>query len=46
VGLHNATSLAFAALLIIHLLLHWKFFYHINRHLFPKTAQEPGATDR
>lgn len=40
VGLHNATSLAFAALLIIHMLMHWKFFRHIGKTL--KTdAKEP-----
>jgi hypothetical protein len=30
---HNSTSLVFAALLIIHLLLHWKFFRHFNTFL-------------
>jgi hypothetical protein len=45
IGMHNTTSLAFAALLIIHLLLHGKFFFHIGRHLRPGTAEEPGATD-
>jgi hypothetical protein len=33
VTMHNYTSLVFAALLIIHLLLHWKFFRHIRRCL-------------
>jgi hypothetical protein len=33
VTLHDNTSLAFAGFLIIHLLLHWKFFWHINRYL-------------
>jgi hypothetical protein len=45
IGMHNTTSLAFAALLIIHLLLHGTFFFHIGRHLRPGTAEEPGATD-
>jgi hypothetical protein len=45
IGMHNTTSLAFAALLIIHLLLHGKFFLHIDRHLRPGTAEEPGTTD-
>ena len=31
VMVHNFSSLVFAALLIIHLLLHWRFFYTINR---------------
>lgn len=43
VTLHNNTSLLFVALLIIHLLLHWKFFRHINRHLNPKTDDECEA---
>ncbi len=30
---HDYTSLLFAALLIIHLLLHWKFFRQIRRTL-------------
>ncbi len=44
VTMHNNTSLIFAALLIIHLLLHWKFFRHINRYLNPsgKEPCEPG----
>jgi hypothetical protein len=45
VTMHNNTSLIFAALLIIHLLLHWKFFRHIGKTL--KTdAKEPddGST--
>lgn len=35
VTMHNNTSLIFAALLIIHLLLHWKFFRNINKCLNP-----------
>jgi hypothetical protein len=31
--MHNYTSLVFAALLIIHLVLHWKFFRNIGRNL-------------
>jgi hypothetical protein len=31
--MHNSTSLFFAALLILHLLLHWKFFRHIRKSL-------------
>jgi hypothetical protein len=33
--MHNYTSLAFAALLIIHLLLHVKFFRNIGNSLSP-----------
>jgi hypothetical protein len=40
VMVHNYTSLVFAALLIIHLLLHGKFFRHIGRALKPD-AKEP-----
>ena len=40
VTMHNNTSLIFAALLIIHLLLHWKFFRHINKALSPKGKGE------
>lgn len=36
VPMHNNTSLVFAALLILHLLLSWKFFWHINRILTGK----------
>jgi hypothetical protein len=38
--IHNYTSLVFAALLIIHLLLHWNFFKNINRSLNPKEQEE------
>ena len=40
VTMHNYTSLVFAALLIIHLLLHWKFFQHVCRILKPE-GKEP-----
>jgi hypothetical protein len=33
VTMHNFTSLAFAALLVLHLLLHWKFFRNIRKSL-------------
>ena len=38
--MHDYTSLLFTALLIIHLLLHWKFFRHINTYLNPKGNEE------
>jgi hypothetical protein len=40
VTMHNNSSLVFAALLIVHLLLHWKFFRNINKALSPKGKQE------
>jgi hypothetical protein len=40
VTIHNYTSLVFAALLILHLLLHWKFFKNISRNL-PPDSKEP-----
>jgi len=40
VTLHNYTSFLFVAFLIIHLLLHWKFFRHINKYLVPKEKQD------
>jgi hypothetical protein len=43
VNLHNYTSFAFAALLIIHLLLHWRFFWNI-RKTFGDKAKEPCDT--
>lgn len=36
VNMHNYTSLVFAALLILHLLLHWKFFRNISKNLKPE----------
>lgn len=38
--MHDYTSLVFAALLILHLLLHWKFFRHIGRN-FREDVKEP-----
>jgi len=38
--IHDIASFAFAALLIIHLLLHWKFFRHINRAISPQPKDE------
>jgi hypothetical protein len=43
--MHDYWSLVFAALIIIHLLLHWKFFRHIDRYLIPSkksSSQPPG----
>ena len=43
--MHNNTSLIFAALLIIHLLLHWKFFRHINKYLNPGKKEQSETTE-
>ncbi|MDV4343951.1 DUF4405 domain-containing protein [Methanoculleus sp. YWC-01] len=46
VVMHDNSSLVFAALIIIHLLLHWKFFRHINRYFTRDTtsnAQSEGG---
>lgn len=40
VNMHNNTSLIFAALLIIHLILHWMFFRNIKKCLISKGNQE------
>jgi len=45
VTMHNNTSLIFIALLIIHLLLHWKFFRHINRCLNPDGKEQSGTDE-
>jgi hypothetical protein len=39
-NMHNYWSLAFAALLIIHMLLHWKFFRNIKKS-FKTDGKEP-----
>jgi len=44
VMMHNNTSLIFAALLIIHLLLHWKFFRNINKYLNPGKKEQGETT--
>jgi hypothetical protein len=44
VTMHNYSSLVFAALLIIHLLLHWKFFRNIRRSL-TADAKEADACE-
>ena len=40
VTMHNNSSLVFAALLIIHMLLHWMFFRNIRKCFNPKGKQE------
>lgn len=40
---HDIASFAFAALLIIHLLLHWKFFRNISKALNPAVKDEGAA---
>jgi hypothetical protein len=44
VTMHNNTSLVFAALLILHMLLHWKFFRHLGRNLKPEGKEPEGCT--
>lgn len=44
VAMHNFTSLVFAALLIIHLLLHWRFFRHIGKALRPQGKDADTCT--
>lgn len=44
VTMHNNSSLVFAALLIIHLLLHWKFFRNIEKCFIPKGKEECETT--
>jgi len=44
VAMHNSTSLLFAALLILHLLLHWKFFRHIRKSLSAEEKEPCGVT--
>ncbi len=39
---HDIASFAFAALLIIHLLLHWKFFRNISKSLKPEGKEQDG----
>jgi Domain of unknown function (DUF4405) len=40
VAIHNYTSLIFAALLIIHLILHWMFFRNIRKCFISGGKQE------
>jgi hypothetical protein len=35
-NMHNYTSLIFAALIIIHLVLHWMYFRNIRKYLITK----------
>ncbi|PWR74898.1 DUF4405 domain-containing protein [Methanospirillum stamsii] len=36
VHMHDFSSFIFAGLIIIHLVLHWKYFRNINRTLVPR----------
>ena len=40
VAMHNNSSLIFAALLIIHLVLHWRFFRNIRKCFILKANEE------
>lgn len=42
---HDIASFTFAALVIVHLLLHWKFYKNINRAISPP-EKETGGPDR
>jgi hypothetical protein len=43
VTMHDYTSFAFTALLIIHLLLHWKFFRNTQRNLKPEGKERDNC---
>jgi len=45
VTMHDNTSLIFAALLIIHLLLHGKFFRNIDKYLKPGKKKQCETTE-
>ncbi|MFA5267183.1 MAG: DUF4405 domain-containing protein [Methanoregula sp.] len=36
-AMHNYSSLVFAALVILHLLLHWRYFWNIRKCIMPDT---------
>jgi hypothetical protein len=42
---HDIASFAFAALLIIHLLLHLKFFRNIGKAIKPEEGKEPDDSN-
>jgi len=42
--MHNYWSLAFSALIIIHLILHWMYFWNIRKCLSPN-KKDAGAGD-
>jgi hypothetical protein len=44
VAMHNTTSLVFAALLILHLLLHLKFFWNIRKTLKPDGKEQDNGS--
>jgi Domain of unknown function (DUF4405) len=45
ITMHNNWSLIFAALLIIHLFLHWKFFRNIDKCLKPGKKEQCETTE-
>jgi hypothetical protein len=42
-NMHNYWSLAFSALLIIHLILHWMYFRNIRKCLMPAPKEKEAA---
>ena len=44
-NMHNYSSLVFAALLILHLLLHWNFFRNIRNCLITNTREACDMPD-
>lgn len=45
VAMHNNSSLLFVVLLTLHLLLHWKFFWHLPQYLQSKAGEETKIQD-
>lgn len=45
VAIHNNSSLLFIVLLVLHLLLHWKFFWHFPRYLKQAAGGEGEIQD-
>ena len=42
---HDIASFAFAALLVLHILLHGKFFLHIGKAISPQVKDESAAEE-
>jgi hypothetical protein len=45
-NMHNYTSLVFATLLIIHLILHWMYFQNIRKCFIAKQKTDCGTPDQ
>ncbi|HDR73172.1 MAG TPA: DUF4405 domain-containing protein [Methanoculleus sp.] len=45
IAVHDYGGMAFIVLMGVHIALHWRYFWHINRYLGRAKEREPGGAE-